>query len=65
MRTPRDRSKFRKVHVRPETAECPACGEKIRFLWNGQRFVSFVGSRLHIDYRIYTCVKSGCQFRGR
>jgi len=65
MRTPRDRSKFRKVHVRPETAECPACGEELRFLWNGERFVSFVGSRLHIDYHIYTCVKSGCQLRGR
>ena len=65
MRTPRDRSKFRKVHVRPETSECPACGEELRFLWNGQRFVSFVGSRLHIDYHIYTCVKSGCPLRGR
>jgi MoxR-like ATPase len=52
-------------HVRPETSECPACGEAIRFLWNGKRFVSFVGSRLHIDYHIYTCVKSGCPLRGR
>jgi len=65
MRTPRDRSKFRKVHVRPETAECPACGQELRFLWNAERFVSFVGSRLHIDYHIYTCVKSGCPLRGR
>ena len=65
MRTPRDRSKFRKVHVRPETNRCPACGEELRFLWNGQRFVSFVGSRLHIDYHIYICVKSGCPLRGR
>ena len=65
MRAPRDRSKFRKVHVRPETENCPACGEDLRFLWNGERFVSFVGSRLHIDYRIYTCVKSGCRLRGR
>ena len=65
MRTPRDKSKFRKVHVRPETSECPACGEDIRFLWNGKRFVSFVGSRLHIDYHIYTCVKSGCPLEGR
>ena len=65
MRTPRDRSKFRQVHVRPETSQCPVCGEELRFLWNGQRFVSFVGSRLHIDYHIHTCVKSGCAFRGR
>ena len=65
MRTPRDKSKFRKVHARPETSECPACGEEIRFLWNGKRFVSFVGSRLHIDYHICTCVKSGCPLRGR
>jgi len=65
MRTTRDRSKFRKVHVRPETAECPACGEELRFLWNGERFVSFVGSRLHIDYHIHTCVNPGCRFEGR
>jgi hypothetical protein len=65
MRTPRDRSKFRKVHVRPESRECPACGEELRFLWNGQRFVSFVDSRLHIDYHIHTCVKPGCPLRGR
>jgi hypothetical protein len=65
MRTPRDRSRFTKVHVRPEMNECPACGEELRFLWNGERFVSFVGSRLHVDYHIYTCVKSGCQLEGR
>ena len=65
MRTPRDRSEFRKVHVRPETSECPACGEAIRFLWNGKRFVSFVGSRLHVDYHVYACVKSGCPLEGR
>ncbi len=65
MRTPRDRSKFQKVHVRPETSECPACGEEIRFLWNGQRFVSFVGSRLHIDYHIHTCVNPVCPLEGQ
>ena len=64
MRTPRDRSAFRKVHVRPETSECPACREELRFLWNAERFVSFVGTRLHIDYHIHTCVKSGCPLEG-
>ncbi len=65
MRTPRDRSAFRKIRVRPETKTCPACGEKLKFLWNARRFVAFVGSRLHIDYHIHTCVKPGCAFRGR
>ena len=65
MRIPRDKSKFRKVHVRPESRDCPACGERLRFLWNGQRFVSFVDSRLHIDYHIYACVKTGCPLEGR
>jgi len=65
MRTPRDRSAFRKIRVRPEAKQCPDCGEKLRFFWNARRFVSFVGSRLHIDYHVYTCVKPGCTFRGR
>ena len=65
MRTPRDRSRFRKVHVRPETKRCPGCGEEIRFLWNGERFVSFVGSRLQIDYHIHTCVNPGCPLEGQ
>ena len=65
MRTPRDRSKFRKVHAKPESRDCPACGERLRFLWNGQRFVSFVDSRLHIDYHVHTCVKTGCPLEGR
>ncbi len=65
MRTPRDKSKFRKVHLRPEAKQCSACGEKLKFLWNGQRFVSFVDSRLHIDYHIHACVNPGCALRGR
>ncbi len=60
MRTPRDRSGFRKIHVRPETRRCPACGNELRFFWNAERFVSFVRYRLHIDYHIYTCVNPDC-----
>jgi hypothetical protein len=65
MRTPRDRSKFRKVHVRPETSRCPGCGEELRFLWNGGRFVSFLDSHLHIDYHIHACVNPGCPLEGQ
>lgn len=65
MRTPRDRSAFRNIRVRPEAKQCPDCGEKLKFFWNARRFVSFVDSRLHIDYHVYTCVKPGCAFRGR
>ncbi len=64
MRIPRDRSKFRKVHLRPEGRTCPACSGGLEFLWNGQRFVSFVGESVHIDYHIYTCVNPGCDLSG-
>ncbi len=64
MRTPRDRSKFRKIHLRPETRTCPACSGALEFRWNGQRFVSFVGDPVHIDYHIYTCVNAGCDLSG-
>lgn len=64
MRTPRDRSKFRKIHLRPETRTCPACSRGLEFLWNGQRFVSFVGDPVHIDYHIYTCANPECELSG-
>ena len=64
MRTVRDRSDFRKVHIRPESRECPACGEVRAFAWNARRHVSFVGSSLDIDYHVYKCMAPGCPLQG-
>ena len=64
MRKPRDRSRFRKVHLRPEGKTCPVCKGERRFQWNNQRRVRFVGDTLHIDYHVYACVNPDCALYG-
>jgi len=64
VREPRDASTFRNVYLRPISRECPACGRRRRFLWNGQRYVRFVGDRVRIDYHVYACTDDDCALQG-
>jgi hypothetical protein len=60
----RDRSGFRKVHLRPEAKVCACCSGELSFKWNTDRYVVFLKERLHIDYHVYACWRKGCPLRG-
>jgi hypothetical protein len=64
VRKPNDASAFRNVYLRPNSRECPSCGRPREFLWNGQRYVRFVGDRVRIDYHVYVCTNGDCPLSG-
>jgi len=61
---PKDASAFRNVYLRPDSVECPCCRRPREFLWNGQRYVRFVGDRVRMDYHVYVCTNSECPLCG-
>ncbi len=44
--------------------ECPSCCGPREFLWNGQRYIQFVGDRVRMDYHVYVCRNSKCSLCG-
>jgi len=58
-------SNFQRVHLRPESKDCPACGREREPAWNNQRRIAFVDHALDIDYRVFVCRTPRCPLEGR
>ncbi len=40
------------VYLRPESKTCVACDGTLKFAWNNDRHVRFIGGPQHIDYHV-------------
>ena len=60
----RDSSGADRIYLRPESERCAACGWGLKFDWNNDRHVRFVGGPKHIDYHVYSCRNPECPLHG-
>lgn len=60
----RDWSGAEKIYLRPESEKCAACGWDLKFVWNNDRHVRFLGGPKHIDFHVYSCRNPECPLHG-
>jgi hypothetical protein len=59
-RRSRGGSNSKTVYLRPESKTCAACDGALKFDWNNDRHVRFIGGPKHIDYHVYSCRNPAC-----